>query len=398
MLDFIVIVFIVSLGFVFIYLNSRKMNLNGIKTLKALWLYHLLFSLIYYVYTRYNVADSNGYWRIAKESGDGALDYFLSKGPGTPFVYVLNYFPSKILDFSIFSGTLLYSIVSFIGFFFYYKIIVELIPHNYKFYRYNLFPLLLFLPSLHFWSGGVGKDTLMFFAIGMFGYSLLNLGKRIPFLILSMFLCYMVRPHILFFLLIAFGSSFLISSKLSGFKRMFFFLVLIAISIVILPNVLQYVDLDGGSFDEILIRTETQARNLSGGFVGSSVDISSYPFPLKIFTFLYRPLFFDINGITAVIASFENLLLLIFSYKILKYKPIKTFREAPVIIKGFLFFLIIGAMILSLSLSNFGIILRMKNMFMPGFLLYILWAMSYRQSVALNKKKQADKKNDKDFN
>ena len=35
---------------------------------------------------------------------------------------------------------------------------------------------------------------------------------------------------------------------------------------------------------------------------------------------------------------------------------------------------------------------------MPGFLLYILWAMSYRQSVALNKKKQADKKNDKDFN
>ncbi|MEL6812490.1 MAG: hypothetical protein AAFP76_14260 [Bacteroidota bacterium] len=380
MSDFIVSVFIVTVGFVFIYWNSKDLSLYKIKKLRHLWLYHLLFSVVFYIYTRNNAADANGYWRIAKESSAEAFQLYLSKGPGTKFMFVLNYFPAKILDLSIFAGTLIYSIIGFIGIYFFYRIIVDLIPHNYSVKGYGLFPLLLFLPSMHFWAGGVGKDTLLFFSIGMFGFALQKVGKRIPLLVLSVALSYMVRPHILIVMLMAFGGAYLISRKLQLYKRLFFFGLLISISIIILPRVLEYVSVDDGSFSDIVSRSVTQAGHLSGQDIGSSVDISSYPFPLKVLTFLYRPLFFDIHGITSLFASFENLILLILSFKILRFKPITTFKKAPIVIKGYLLFLLLGAMILSLSLSNFGIILRMKNMFLPGFLIYIYWALSFQIS------------------
>ena len=385
MLDFIVTVIVITLGFVFIQMNSKWLNAYNVRALRILWLYHLLFSLVFYIYTSNNAADANFYWRMAKGSSETLLDLYLSKGPGTSFMFVFNYFPAKILDLSIFAGTMIYSLIGFVGFYFFYRIIDDAIPFNFSFKGYNLFPLLLFLPSMHFWAGGVGKDTLLFFSIGMFGFALLKIGKRIPLLVLSVFLSYMVRPHIVILMLMAFGCAFLISRKLPAYRRLFFFGVLIAISIVILPKVLQYVNVDEGTLEDIVSRSEAQAGSLSGQNIGSSIDISSYPFPLKVLTFLYRPLFFDIRGITSLFASFENVILIFLTYKIIRFKPVAAFRNAPIVIKGYLIFLIIGAMILSLSLSNLGIILRMKNMFLPGFLVYLFWALSYQKSIKLKR-------------
>jgi hypothetical protein len=107
---------------------------------------------------------------------------------------------------------------------------------------------------------------------------------------------------------------------------------------------------------------------------------------MKVFTFLYRPFFFDINGIPALIASFENLFLLLLSIQVILSKPIQTFRKAPLVIQGLFIFSILGILAFSMSMSNLGIILRMRNMFLPGLLIYILWSLSYKQEFALKKK------------
>ena len=62
--------------------------------------------------------------------------------------------------------------------------------------------------------------------------------------------------------------------------------------------------------------------------------------------------------------------------KLLMRKPIKTFNEAPFIIKGLMFFLAIGTFAFSMSLGNLGIMLRMRNMFLPGMLIFICYSYS----------------------
>jgi hypothetical protein len=39
--------------------------------------------------------------------------------------------------------------------------------------------------------------------------------------------------------------------------------------------------------------------------------------------------------------------------------------------------MLIGSIAFSLALGNVGIMIRMRNMFLPGFIIFILWTLSY---------------------
>ena len=310
---------------------------------------------------------------------------FLSDSKGTYFLYAINYFPSNLLGLSYFTGTMLYSLLGFIGLVYFYVITVEFIPHNSKFRKYNLFPLVFYMPMLHFWSAGVGKDTLLFFCIGIFVYATIKPLARIPLLVFSLGFSYFLRPHITLFMVVAFGLAYISGSKISGFQRILFSAIMISVAVAILPTVMSFAKVEEASVESFEEFSENKADLLSRGSAGSRIDISSYPFPLKVFTFLYRPLFFDVNGLPALIASFENIILLILSYKALKNNPIKTFRGAPFAIKGLVYFLIVGTLALCQSLGNLGIMIRMRNMFLPGLLIFILWSFSYQQQLVIER-------------
>lgn len=371
----------------FVFLDFKKNNLSAfdIKTLRKLWVFHLLFSVLYYFYLQTNSSDATGYWRVAKYSTYEEILLYLQQGPGTPFMYVLNYIPASILNLSLFVGMLFYGLIGFLGFYYFYILTIKFVPYNSKFLGFYLFPALFFLPNLHFWSAAVGKDTLMFFSIGLFCYSLQKMRRRFLLLLISVFICFMVRPHVLLLLLIAFGFAYLLKKNIKTYKKVFLSILIFSGSLIILPSVVSYVNLEEVSVDNIISYSETQAGHLSGEEVGSSIDISSLPYPLKVFTFLFRPLFFDITGAMSIIIALENFLILLISLKLLMLKPINTFKNAPELIKGLLIFLFLGALLFSLSLSNLGIILRMKNMFMPGFIMYFIWAFSYNYKLKINK-------------
>ncbi len=384
MLDIVLSTLFIILGFVFIAFQGNTLNKTELNSLRLLWCVHLFFAVIFYVYTRSNSADVNGYWKIAKGSTPADLALYISKGFGTNVMYLFNYFPAHTLDLSIFTGFMIYAFVSFIGVCYLYKTCIELIPYNTRFFGVNIFPLLLFFPSIHFWSAGPGKDALLFFSITMFGYALIKLNKRMGLALLSTIIAMLIRPHVLIILFAGFGVAFLLSMNVKVWKRLLIFILLAGVSIALLPTVLEYVSLDSITVENTLNRLDSQARNLSGDTVGSSVDIQSYPFILKIITFLFRPLFFDIDSMFTALASIENFILLLLTIKVLASKPIKTYRNAPVVVKSYLIFLLLGTLIFSFSLGNFGIILRMKNMFIPAFILYLLWALSYSHELKSN--------------
>lgn len=381
-MDILFFIVIVILGLGFGNLFSSYLPENEITNLRKLWFFHMLVGTGYYFVTRNGGGDAWGYWKRAKVMDSDDFWFNLLGSKGTGFMNAFNYLPSKVLDLGFFTNTMFYALIGFFGFVFFYVIAYQLIPFNSKFKGYFLFPLVFFMPNLHFWSSGIGKDTILFFCIGMFCYGLLNITKRLPLLLFSLVLSYLVRPHITLFLVVSFGLAYVFGGKVSVGKRIFFSVILIGVGIAILPTVMEFAKIEEASVESFDEFSEKKIDVLSRSHTGSSLDISSYPFPLKVFTFLFRPLFFDINGIPAVVASFENLLLLILSYIVIFKNNFKlTFKNAPFVIKGMFFFLIIGTLAFSQSLGNLGIMIRMRNMFLPGLLIFILWSFSYQQEL-----------------
>ncbi|MFV8342165.1 hypothetical protein [Flavobacterium sp. XS2P39] len=377
-MDFFITVLIFVLGYSFIQSFAAKLSEENLSTLKKMFLFHILFGAYFCFFVQ---GDAVGYWKQAKFMSYADFIYSLTEDQGTYFILALNYYPSNVLDLSYFTGTMLYSLIGFIGLTYFYVMAVELIPNDPKFKGYYLFPLLFFLPNLHFWSCAVGKDALLFFCIAIFTYGLMQPIKRMPMIILGLLLAYFIRPHITLFMLLGFGMAYFSGRNISVVQRVLFFGVMIGVSIVILPMVMEFAKIEEASVDSFDKFSVGKAALLSRSHTGSAVDISSYPFPLKVFTFLYRPFFFDINGIPSVLASFENLLLLVLSFTVLKNNPLQTFKNAPFVIQGMVYFLVIGTLAFSQTLGNVGIMIRMRNMFLPGLIVFIFWHFSYRQSL-----------------
>ena len=107
----------------------------------------------------------------------------------------------------------------------------------------------------------------------------------------------------------------------------------------------------------------------------TAVDISSYNLPTKLFTYMFRPLFFDAKGLFSILMSFENLiLLLIISYPILIY--LKKPKLIRIKIDSIKLFLIVYLMTLWISnasgTANLGLAYRHKLTILPALLFLTL--------------------------
>lgn len=378
-MDFVYQLFFIIFGFVSITFFKKQLRRSDIKVLRWLWVYHLMFG---YIYASFFKGDANFYWELASQMNYNSFVENLTSKFGTFFIFSLNYFPASVLKMSYLTGTILHTYLGFIAICFIYCIVIQLIPKNSYLGKIKIFPFIMFLPNLHFWTVSIGKDSTSFLFVTLIFYSLINFNSRFIIGIIGMLLLYLIRPHVALFAFIAIGSAYFFSSKATKFQRIILSFVVLAIAVIILPKVLEYSNIDSLSTENIDSFTSERAGNLSREHTGSRIDISSYPFPIKVFTFLYRPLFFDINNVTAILASFENLFLLILSIKVLRNSPLKAYQSAPLVIQALLFFLIIGTLAFSVTLSNLGIMLRMRNMFLPALFLFILWANSYNSKTS----------------
>lgn len=186
--------------------------------------------------------------------------------------------------------------------------------------------------------------------------------------------------------------GYVLDGNLKLYQKILLGGVFLVAFVVLFDNIIAFLKIENLNSESIETFSESRVSGLSRAHTGSSVDISSYPYPLKIFTFLYRPLFFDINSVLAIVASFENLLLLILSWKLFRLNPIKIFNAGNYIVKSLFIFVIIGTLSFSLILGNLGIMLRQKNMFVPALLFICLWGLScsYQQKLPLKKKEVND--------
>ena len=386
MIDFVFVFIALFMANQVLFKNlSNKFAFFDKKLMNRLYWYHLVFFLIYFAYATFEASDSKAYYVDAGIVRENWTSLFLT---GTKFiVFVAN--PLVQFGLSYISVMLIFAWTGYVGFVFAYLFFKENITINVTvFKKYDLLTLLLFLPNMHFWTVSLGKGSLIFMGLMLFAYALRFPQKRIFVLLLGGFLVYMIRPHVMLFVLVGVMVGIITGkSKLGAGIKLLILAVSIAFLITAKSSILSVAKLQDSEnvvqdFDQFALE---QSGRLETS--GSGVDMSNYPLPLKFFTFWFRPLFVDSPGILGLFSSAENLIYLLLFAKIANRRFLRFITKAPYLVKTSLIIFVLTSFALTFVMSNLGIMMRQKSMVMyfGFFVIYYFLASEKYQLLQKNK-------------
>ena len=363
---FFVILITTILYALIVYSVKNVSRINGAFLPWGLFIMHHILTAVYLIASYKSSTDSVRYYRVSSGS-ESWIDLF---GTGTPFMDFISWPFTHALGLSYYASMYLFSFFGLVGIYLLYVTAKENInPQPLVFRKFGLTELVFLLPNLHFWSCSLGKGSVMTLGIGMVFWGLSRFNRRMFVLILGSLLIYFIRPHILF--AIAVGAVFGLLFSGAGIKpvlkwgMMFLALVLFYF---ISDDVVEFADvgslniLDSDASSNFHQRVESLQRANSG------IDINSYSLPMKLFTFWFRPLFFDSPGFMGYLSSFENLFY-IYMFVILIKNGVKTWSLWNGWFKICFFVFLFGSLSLAQASGNLGIAMRQKAQMMPLFFL-----------------------------
>ncbi|GAB4132203.1 MAG: hypothetical protein Fur0041_03280 [Bacteroidia bacterium] len=319
-------------------------------------------------------------------------------------------FPILLLSFkSYLVSSVVLSWVAFFGVWKLFRKVTEYYPGI----ENKLSFAILFLPSALFWGSGILKDTITFSAVCWFIYafeSFLNQKKKIKFLlvlIISAYVLLSIKPYILIALfpgtLIWFFHERIARVK-SRFIRyvsipMIYFLAF-AIGFFVL-NALGD-SLGKFSVDRMLVTASVTQKDLKQDYYqGSSFDIGDFDptiqgvaskVPAAMVVGMFRPFIWEARNAVMLASGLENAVFLILAllaiFRFLKGPGIffKLIFDNPLIL-FMLSYSMIFAVLVGLSTSNFGALVRFKLPFLSVFVcvLVILYELFNKKSHLLGK-------------
>jgi len=345
------IVFILGMLTISYLCKTFKLNLY---IALLIYFYHTIYAFLYAKMTIHiNGGDSLVYYLRAIEDE-------VSFGLGTKFVISFVDLLYTSFNLSYFGVFLVFNIFGSIGLLAFYASLKDLTRDYYS----KLTMLIVLLPSINFWTVSIGKDSLTFMGICLIMWGFLN-NKNFLFYI-SLIIIFCVRPHISGFFLISYVVYILLVSNFKIYYKGLMFVFFSSMSFFAIKFILDYIGL--GNLQNLTQLIEyielRQSYNQDGG---GGIDISNMTLFEQVYTYLFRPLPYEVHSFGSLLASFDNFFLLFFFIIVLFKLIIKRIK-----IKNyfFVFYILISLIFLSSTTSNLGISVRQKWMVMP-FLLYI---------------------------
>lgn len=367
---FVIIIFFVVNQILFSGMASRHSFFSK-KLMNSLYLYHIFFLIVYYVYALSNNSDSKAYFEHPQDPLMGWFDHF---GTSTTFINFLSWPFINILNFNYEMMMVLYAWFGYIGFVYAYLFFRENIPIKIRVFKnFDFLTLVLFFPNMHFWTASLGKGAPIFMGLMIFAYAINKPKARIFILILSSIIIYQIRPHVFLFVAIGAVLGFMTGKEKIGFwKKALIYIAMIGGLILAQDAILKVAGLQGS--DDLIADFENFSEDRSADLSssGSGVDMASYPLPFKLFTFWFRPLFLDAPGILGLIVSIENLLYLLLFLKICNKSFLKFLKKSTIVVKMSLTVFFLSSLAMTFIMSNLGIIMRQKSMVMY-FLFFVIY-------------------------
>tara|TARA_Y100001001_G_C7994113_1_gene304023 strand:- start:546 stop:1727 length:1182 start_codon:yes stop_codon:yes gene_type:complete len=330
----------------------------------SLYLWHSLFCVIYLAYVINYGGDASGYFRMSLHPD---IDFAF----GTDGVRFVVSFLSQGMGLSFLGCSLVFQLFGFIGLLAFDGALREVTWDKSRNIRL-LATLIVFLPSVSFWSSGLGKDALSFCAMGFALWAALRLKQRWLLLTIAILLMLLVRPHMAGMLGLGLAGSFVFQRGIPLPQRVVLGGIALGAAVFLVPLGLNYAGVgeDAGAEDVMQYIEGRQGHNLKGG---GAVDISSMSPPVQMFTYLFRPTLIEARNLFSLAAALDNTILL-FLFVAGGWALIKKPLPAHLLAHNRMFLWIYSLsawLILAMTTANLGIALRQKWMFAP-MLIFLL--------------------------
>ena len=334
-------------------------------------LVHFIITFASYGFILGSVADAKHYYSESVSITDWGLSYLSN---GTSFIVFLNYMLVQWLQLSFLGCFLVFSFISYLGCLRLFDVIIDLTDR-----KYNVSYLLLLLIGTHFWTVSLGKDALMFYAMCCLCYNIYFDKPRSRY-ILPLMLIGFIRLHVLIFVLVGGGVSYVFTNKKIKTQTKFVFAGLVLGALLFLiPFFLKEIAVTNISDIEGKLQSSMNA-NVEGG---AGIDLKDANLIVKWFSYMFRPFVFEARNPMFLVSALENLVWLYIFFIIIRglfFDKIKT----NYILWSYIGIILACTLPLAYTLANFGISMRQKIMIFPFFLILFFIVKKSRKSFYEN--------------
>jgi hypothetical protein len=344
-------------------------------------------------------------WKKFIAYGISPPPYYMWKDPSTFFVSILTA-PLSLLGFrSFLVSSLLTTCLSYVGIWKLYRLFNIIYPGNSRAFAY----LILFLPSLIFWGGGIMKDSFVLGATCWITYNFYQIFiarkkifMNITFFIINLLIIINIKAYIIISLFpgmaLWLNSAYLKAIRNPLIKFLVFPIIILGISGIGFMSFSSMSSMMGAYGDvdtaiekaqviqEDLLRTDQYGKNNYdlGTLDGSLIGLIRVA-PTAILTAIFRPLPWEIGSPTMILSALENITLIVFTlYILLRCSPFTVFKiifKDPFLVYCFIFS-ITFAFGVGIAGTNFGALVRYKIPLIPFFFSMIY--MVYKRSKIKN--------------
>lgn len=334
-------------------------------------LVHFIITFASYGFILGSVADAKHYYSESVSITDWGLSYLSN---GTSFIVFLNYMLVQWLQLSFLGCFLVFSFISYLGCLRLFDVIIDLTDRS-----YNVSYLLLLLIGTHFWTVSLGKDALMFYAMCCLCYNI-YFDKPRSYYILPLMLIGFIRLHVLIFVLVGGGVSYVFTNKKIKTQTKFVFAGLVlGVLLFLIPFFLKEIAVTNISDIEGKLQSSMNA-NVEGG---AGIDLKDANLIVKWFSYMFRPFVFEARNPMFLVSALENLVWLYIFFIIIRglfFDKIKT----NYILWSYIGIILACTLPLAYTLANFGISMRQKIMIFPFFLILFFIVKKHRKSFYEN--------------
>ena len=334
-------------------------------------LVHFIITFASYGFILGSVADAKHYYSESISITDWGLSYLSN---GTSFIVFLNYMLVQWLQLSFLGCFLVFSFISYLGCLKLFDVIIDLTDR-----KYNVSYLLLLLIGTHFWTVSLGKDALMFYAMCCLCYNI-YFDKPRSHYILPLMLIGFIRLHVLIFVLVGGGVSYVFTNKKIKTQTKFVFAGLVlGVLLFLIPFFLKEIAVTNISDIEGKLQSSMNA-NVEGG---AGIDLKDANLIVKWFSYMFRPFVFEARNPMFLVSALENLVWLYIFFIIIRglfFDKIKT----DYILWSYIGIILACTLPLAYTLANFGISMRQKIMIFPFFLILFFIVKKSRKSLYEN--------------
>lgn len=365
----------IVLSFASIGLAWRRLTVSRLFLSVALVIIHLLASVYYYHYSQVAIADASAYYYDPYNWGNAPW------GLSTKFVVQLCYVLKIYVGASYLDCFLIFQTFGIAGLMILARTFDE-IEANVGLADRPGFWALLYLPSASFWTAAIGKDAPLFFAVALCVWAILKFRARFLSFCFAIVLMVLFRAHIALLAVSALAGAALFGSSVGMAQKLGLMSVALLGIVLTSGAVESSFGVDPTSVSSVSEFLDEQ-NSVYAGMQGTT-SLGDAPFALRVVSLLFRPLFFDAHGVLGIIASIENVgVIIAVIYVIRNWRDLAYLARRVVFVRFVMIFAFLTLLALSIVYYNVGLGLRQRVMAYPTLFatLVSLWSMRQKRSL-----------------